>query len=608
MTDKLKAMLDKQIVIFDGATGTELYKRDFFINSSYEGLVLSNPDVIAEIHQNYIDAGADVITTNTYGANRNKLQRFGLGDKVAEINRKGVELARGVCGEDHLVGGSVGPVGESSYGKALTDPEIRDILAEQVGALADAGVDFILFESLSNEKGLEYALDVMAGFPDLPYVPSFSGEYDPEVCRDYIARLITVIQGASHRPTAVGLNCGSGADGTLSLLEVLMPLCPYPVIVQPNAGVPKSVDNRMMYMCSPEYLTTYVVRYVNLGARGVGGCCGIGPEHIRDVVRSVRPLSKTLVAPQFRVIEAEIPLLDPIPVGERSKLSAKLARGEWVTSVEVTPPRGFDLESTIQKAIQCREAGVDAMNIPDGPRASSRISPIVTAIEIQEKAGLEAILHCCCRDKNLIGMQADLLGCACKGINNILFITGDPPKLGDYPFASAVFDVDSIGILKVQSQLNRGVDIGGKTIGKQTSFFGGAGADPNALDMERELRRLREKVESGAEFIITQPVFDVAPLLKMIEAIADLNVPVIAGIWPLASYRNAEFMKNEVPGVVVPDAVMSRMAGAESKEAQRQEGIAIARESIAAIRHAVQGVQVSAPFGNVGTALEVLKS
>ncbi len=607
MTDKLKAMLDKQIVIFDGATGTELYKRDFFINSSYEGLVLSNPDVVAEIHQSYIDAGADVITTNTYGANRNKLQRFGLGDKVAEINRKGVELARGVCGEDHLVGGSVGPIGESSYGKALTDAEIRDILAEQVGVLIDAGADFILFESLPNEKGLEYALEVMAGFPEVPYVLSFSGEYEPEGCHNYMARLITVIQVAAHSPTAVGLNCGSGADGTLSLLEVLMPLCPYPVIVQPNAGVPKSVDNRMMYMCSPEYLTTYVVRYVNLGARGVGGCCGIGPEHIRDVVRSVRPLSKTLVAPQFRVIEAEIPLLDPIPVGERSKLAAKLARGEWVTSVEVTPPRGFDLESTIQKAIQCREAGVDAMNIPDGPRASSRISPIVTAIEIQEKAGLEAILHCCCRDKNLIGMQADLLGCACKGINNILFITGDPPKLGDYPFASAVFDVDSIGILKVQSQLNRGVDIGGKTIGKQTAFFGGAGADPNALDMERELRRLREKVASGAEFIITQPVFDVAPLLKMIEAIAALNVPVIAGIWPLASYRNAEFMKNEVPGVVVPDAVMSRMAGAESKEAQRLEGIAIARESIAAIRHAVKGVQVSAPFGNVGTALEVLK-
>jgi homocysteine S-methyltransferase len=422
-----------------------------------------------------------------------------------------------------------------------------------------------------------------------------------------MARLIALIQAAPHQPAAVGLNCGSGADGMLSLLEIMLPLCPYPVIVQPNAGMPKNVDNRMIYMCSPEYLTTYVVRYVNLGARGVGGCCGIGPEHIADVVRSVRPLSKTLVAPRFRVIEAESPLLDPIPAAERSKLAAKLARGEWITTVEVTPPRGFDLEATIQKAVQCREAGVDAMNIPDGPRASSRISPIITAIEIQEKAGLEAILHCCCRDKNLIGMQADLLGCACKGINNILFVTGDPPKLGDYPFASAVFDVDSIGILKVQSRLNRGVDIGGKTIGRQTSFFGGAGADPNALDMERELRRLREKVESGAEFIITQPVFDVKPLLKMLEAIADLKVPVIAGIWPLASYRNAEFMKNEVPGVVVPDEVMSRMGRAETREDQRLEGIAIARESIAAIRRAVQGVQVSAPFGNVGTALEVLK-
>lgn len=607
MTDKLKAMLDRQIVIFDGATGTELYKRDFFINSSYEGLVLSNPDVVTDIHRSYIDAGADVLTTNTYGANRNKLRRFGLGDKVAEINRKAVELARGVCGEDNLVAGSVGPVGESSYGKALTDDETRGILTEQVAALAEGGADFILFESLQNEKSLDYVLQVMAGFPDLPYMPSLVGEYEPEGCRDYMARLIALIQAAPHQPAAVGLNCGSGADGMLSLLEIMLPLCPYPVIVQPNAGMPKNVDNRMIYMCSPEYLTTYVVRYVNLGARGVGGCCGIGPEHIADVVRSVRPLSKTLVAPRFRVIEAESPLLDPIPAAERSKLAAKLARGEWITTVEMTPPRGFDLEATIQKAIQCREAGVDAMNIPDGPRASSRISPIITAIEIQEKAGIEAILHCCCRDKNLIGMQADLLGCACKGINNILFVTGDPPKLGDYPFASAVFDVDSIGILKVQSRLNRGVDIGGKTIGRQTSFFGGAGADPNALDMERELRRLREKVESGAEFIITQPVFDVKPLLKMLEAIADLKVPVIAGIWPLASYRNAEFMKNEVPGVVVPDEVMSRMGRAETREDQRLEGIAIARESIAAIRRAVQGVQVSAPFGNVGTALEVLK-
>jgi len=287
-------------------------------------------------------------------------------------------------------------------------------------------------------------------------------------------------------------------------------------------------------------------------------------------------------------------------------LAAKIARGEWVTTVEITPPRGYDLGGTIEKAVQCREAGIDAINLPDGPRASSRISPIITAIELQEKAGIEVVLHFCCRDKNIIGMQADLLGCACKKINNILFITGDPPKLGDYPFASAVFDVDSIGILKIQSRLNRGIDIGGKTTGMPTSIFAGAGADPNAIDMNREIRRLREKVEAGAEYIITQPVFSVDPLLKFIDSIKDLKIPVIAGIWPLASYRNAEFMKNEVPGVVVPDEVMERMAKAETRDAQRLEGIEIARECVAAIRSVVQGIQVSAPFGNVNSAIAVI--
>lgn len=606
MIDKLKDKLDKQIVIFDGATGTELYKRDFFINSSYEGLVLTNPEIVSEIHQNYIKAGADVITTNTYGANHNKLQRFGLADKVAEINRTAAALAREVCQEDNLVAGSVGPVGENSSGMALSGEEHREIIQEQAKALIEGGIDFLIFESLIGEKSLTDVLTVMNDFPETPFVVSFTGEFDPETSHDYFARLMTILQEAKRHPTAVGLNCGLGADGMLSLLEILLPLCPYPVIVQPNAGVPKSIDNRMIYMCSPEYLTTYVIRYVNLGARGVGGCCGIGPDHIRDIVRSVRPLAKTMISPQFEVIEAQTPLQEPVPVPERSKLAAKIARGEWVTTVEITPPRGYDLTATVAKAIQCREAGIDAMNIPDGPRASSRISPIITAIAIQEQAGLEAVLHCCCRDKNLIGMQADLLGCASKNINNILFITGDPPKLGDYPFASAVFDVDSIGILKVQTLLNQGVDIGGRSIGKPTSFFGGAGADPNSLDMERELRRLREKVEAGAEYIITQPVFDVSPLLKMLEAITDLNVPVIAGIWPLASYRNAEFMKNEVPGVVVPDSIMARMAQAETKEDQRNEGIAIARESIAKICDAVRGVQVSAPLGNVNTALAVL--
>ncbi len=606
MQNRLKEKLQDHIVIFDGATGTELYKRDFFINNSYEGLCLTNPKVVSEIHRSYVEAGAEVITTNTYGANRNKLSRHGLGEKVREINTAAVELARAECGEDTLVCGSVGPIGDC-HGAALEGKQLAGILGEQIDALECAGADFIIFESISSNGDLENAYNALELKSQIPFMFSFNVDRDLDMPHgESLVPLLKVIDAHLRKPAALGLNCGAGVEAMLGALEKLLPLTDYPVIAQPNAGMPKSVDNRMIYMCSPEYLTTYALRYVNLGVRGIGGCCGIGPQHIRDIVRSIRPLAKTHITHKIAELKVEDQLLEPVPVEKKSMLAAKIARGEWVTTVEITPPRGYDLAGTIEKAIQCREAGIDAINLPDGPRASSRISPIITAIELQEKAGIEVILHFCCRDKNIIGMQADLLGCACKKINNILFITGDPPKLGDYPFASAVFDVDSIGILKIQSRLNRGIDIGGKTTGMPTSIFAGAGADPNAIDMNREIRRLREKVEAGAEYIITQPVFSVEPLLKFIDSIKDLKIPVIAGIWPLASYRNAEFMKNEVPGVVVPDEVMERMARAETREAQRLEGIEIARECVAAIRSAVQGIQVSAPFGNVNSAIAVI--
>ena len=606
MQNRLKEKLQDHIVIFDGATGTELYKRDFFINNSYEGLCLTNPKVVSEIHRSYVEAGAEVITTNTYGANRNKLSRHGLGEKVREINTAAVELARAECGEDTLVCGSVGPIGDC-HGAALEGKQLAGILGEQIDALECAGADFIIFESISSNGDLENAYNALELKSQIPFMFSFNVDRDLDMPHgESLVPLLKVIDAHLRKPAALGLNCGAGVEAMLGALEKLLPLTDYPVIAQPNAGMPKSVDNRMIYMCSPEYLTTYALRYVNLGVRGIGGCCGIGPQHIRDIVRSIRPLAKTHITHKIAELKVEDQLLEPVPVEKKSMLAAKIARGEWVTTVEITPPRGYDLAGTIEKAIQCREAGIDAINLPDGPRASSRISPIITAIELQEKAGIEVILHFCCRDKNIIGMQADLLGCACKKINNILFITGDPPKLGDYPFASAVFDVDSIGILKIQSRLNRGIDIGVKTTGMPTSIFAGAGADPNAIDMTREIRRLREKVEAGAEYIITQPVFSVEPLLKFIDSIKDLKIPVIAGIWPLASYRNAEFMKNEVPGVVVPDEVMERMARAETREAQRLEGIEIARECVAAIRSAVQGIQVSAPFGNVNSAIAVI--
>lgn len=611
MTDMLKKRLEEKILIFDGATGTEIYRRNFFINTSYESLCLSAPNVVREIHQSYKDAGAEVLTTNSYGANFNKLNKFGLGDKVAEINRAAVKLAREIAGNELLVAASVGPAGELPPAVAADINKVASILEEQISVLMAEGADFILFESLSGLRDLECALKAIEQLgQDIPFVVSFALDRNAESkTGETAARLLDVLEKSKVQPTAVGLNCGTGPEPMLSSLEILMPICHYPVIAQPNAGVPKSVEGRMMYMSSPEYFTTYAVRYLALGVRGVGGCCGTGPEHIKDMARSVNPLAKAARASSIiSTKDITAPLKDAVPREQKSSFAAKLAAGKWVTTVELVPPQGYLLEQTVAKAKLCREAGFDAINIPDGPRASSRVSPLVTAYKIQTGAGIEAILHFCCRDKNLIGMQAELLGCAAMDINNILFITGDPPKLGDYPFASGVFDMDSIGMVKVQSRLNRGIDIGGKAIDSVTKAHIGVGADPNAIDMQREIRRTREKIESGAEFIITQPVFDTVPLLKFIESVPELkNIPLIAGIWPLASYRNAEFMRNEVPGVTVPDEIMSRMAAGKTKEEQRLEGIAIAREAVAAIRGKVAGVQVSAPFGNVHTAIAVIK-
>ncbi|MCI0514991.1 bifunctional homocysteine S-methyltransferase/methylenetetrahydrofolate reductase [candidate division KSB1 bacterium] len=604
---KLEEKLRQQVLIFDGAVGTEIYKRNFFVNTSYEGLCLSAPDVIRDIHRQYFEAGAEVITTNSFGANRNLLARFGLGDQVRAINMAAVNLARAAGDDQTLIAGSIGPVGEVPHTDDLNEEQIIEILGEQIDALADAGVDFILFETLPFRIDVARVYHAINAHSTLPYILSLKVDRNGESPKgEFFTTLLQPLQAPGRKPSALGLNCGDGAESLLSALEKLRPLVSYPLIVQPNAGLPKTVDGRMLYMTSPEYFTTYARRYVQLGARGVGGCCGTGPEHIQDLARSIRPLAVSEYSPKIFVQVEEARLQPETPRSEKSDFGAKLTRGEWVTSVEIVPPRGYDLQATIEKAHQCKIAGIDAINIPDGPRASSRISPIITAQQILEKARIEPILHFCCRDKNLIGIQADLLGCAAIGIQNILFITGDPPKLGDYPFASAVFDVDSIGAVQIQKRLNGAVDLGGKAIQPATRTLIGVGADPNALDLKRELRRTFEKAAAGAEFIITQPVFDVCPLLSFLDKIQSLNIPVIAGIWPLVSYRNAEFMKNEVPGVIVPDTVMQRMAGAKTKEAQREIGIQIARESIAQIRTRVAGVQVSAPFGLVATAIAVI--
>lgn len=601
--DDFQQLLKKEVLIFDGGFGSELYKRNFFLNTSYEALSIGDAKTVTAIHQAYVDAGCDVLTTNTYNANRLKLSAFGLGDQVKKINAAAVALARNAAKPGILIAGSLCPLG------GFPADEAKAALNEQISALQEAGVDILIFESLETLADLDVV--VAGGIGDaVAWIPSFILDREGKL-RDGagIAAILEKLASAPVAPAALGLNCGLGPDVTLSALTEIVGKVELPLVVQPASGVPRSVDNRLMPMATPEYFTTFSLRYKKLGARALGGCCGIGPEHIADLARSLKPLNKIERAAVFDVKVDESAYLPETPLPERSSFGKKLAAGKWLKLLEMIPPLGFDLSDTVAKATLAKAAGFDAINIPDGPRASCRISQFVTGVEIQEKAGIETIIHCCCRDRNLISLQSMILGCMAKNLRNVLFITGDPPKLGKYPFSSGVFDVDSIGMVKLQKQLNQGIDIAGQKLGngEKTEIVCGVGADPNAIDSEREYRRLGEKVEAGAEFIITQPVFDPDALKKFLRKIAHFGVPVIAGVWPFASYRNAIFMKNEVPGVVVPDWIIAAMEKAPDKESQRAEGIRIARMILEEIHDEVRGVASSAPLGRVDTAIEVCR-
>ncbi|MEN6558895.1 MAG: bifunctional homocysteine S-methyltransferase/methylenetetrahydrofolate reductase [Thermoguttaceae bacterium] len=600
--------LRRGVLVFDGAMGTELYRRHVFTNRCFDELCLSDPKLIRQIHADYRDAGADVLTTTTFGANRLALAKFALAERLPEIVRTGARLARQVASEADrpmFVAGSIGPM----PGNSPHDVSSEAMIVEQAEGLMEGGADFILFETQPNRASLEQAAAAMRRLPDVPFALSFAVVDDGEtISGESVERMLATMPEGVPMPIAWGMNCGAGPDGLLVAVERAVHATSLPLIVQPNAGVPKEVENRRIYLCSPEYLAEYAKRYVGLGASAVGGCCGTTPDHIRAVAAAVKPLHRARVS-VAKTVQPVASLKPVAPLAERSALGARLAARQWITTVELTPPRGYDLRATIEKAKTLRQRGVSAINIPDGPRASARISPLVTAEAIRREAQIEPILHFCCRDRNLIGMQADLLACAACGVRNLLFVTGDPPKLGDYPNATGVFDADSIGMAAVQRRLNGGVDLGGQAIDPPTFAVIGVGLDPTALDHARELDRFRQKVEAGAEFAITQPVFDPDALLRFLDQVErrNLDVPILAGIWPLVSYRNASFMRNEVPGVVVPDAVMERMAAVESREDQLAVGIQIARESVARLRDRIVGIQVSAPFGNIEAAWAVME-
>ncbi|MGQ9503676.1 MAG: bifunctional homocysteine S-methyltransferase/methylenetetrahydrofolate reductase [Thermogutta sp.] len=597
--------LQQGVIVFDGAMGTEIYRHHVFTNRCFDELNLSDSKLIEKIHQSYCAAGAEVLTTNTFGANRETLSKYGLAEQVAAINRAGAQIARKVADRAErlvFVAGSVGPLPTRS----LSEAEFCPLLWEQVDALMEGGADFIIFETQPSRRAVEMCVAAMRGRPQIPFVISLAVYEDGETASgESVQRIFAPLADDAPQPIAWGLNCGSGPHGLLFAVEQAIRLVNRPLIVQPNAGIPKEVEHRRIYLCSPEYLAEYGKRYVNLGVAAVGGCCGTTPDHIRALCDAVKPLVRARVKP-VAVTTEPVELKTPIPLQERSRFAWRLVHHQWVTSVELVPPRGFNLQDIIEKSKLLHRHGVDAINIPDGPRASSRISPLITADRIQREAMIEVILHFCCRDRNLIGMQADLLACAACDIRNILFITGDPPKLGNYPHATGVFDTDSIGMVAVQKRLNQGVDLGGQPIDPPTAAVIGVGLDPTAIDQKRELDRFRQKVEAGAEFAITQPVFDPEALLNFLDKVQHFGIPIIAGVWPLASLRNATFLKNEVPGVVIPDWVMDKMASVSSREDQLKMGIEIAQLSIAKIRDRVAGIQVSAPFGRVGIALEVI--
>ncbi len=619
--DELRSLLDERVLVCDGGFGTELYKRGVFINRCYDETNISAPALVERIHRDYAEAGADILTTNTFGANAARLEGYGLRELVEDLNYKGARLARRVADEADrggiLVAGSVGPLGIKIEPWGPTSfEEARAMFEEQVRALLDGGVDLVILETFTDLNEIRQAIAAVRRCdPDIAVIAQMTVGLDgmgmygtsPET---FAVRL------AEWGADVVGLNCTVGPEILLEALEKMASAAVTPLSAQPNAGIPRNVDGRNFYMCSPEYIAEYGRRFVKAGASIVGGCCGTGPEHIRALASMVRAL-RSMSAPQHRrgtrveavVSSSSVEHCEEVPLEEKSNWGSALAAGRFVTSVELTPPRGLDATRFVESALALEKAGVDAVNIPDGPRASARMSPLAAGVLVsRECTRLEPILHYCCRDRNILGIQSDLMGACALGIRNLLLITGDPPKLGDYPDATAVFDVDSIGLTNIVKRLNQGLDLGENPLGSPAGFCMGVGVNPGAPDPEYELERFAWKVKAGAEFCITQPVFDVELLERFVETIRErgLWIPVIAGIWPLTSYRNAQFMNNEVPGARVPEEIMRRMESCRTRKEARREGVAIARSMLARVRGLVSGVQVSAPFGRVEAALEVM--
>ena len=600
---------DKRVHVLDGAMGTMLYNRGMFVNVCYDELSLTHPGLVQEVHEAYVKAGAEILETNTFGANPLKLSSHGLDDQTEAINRTAVAIARRAANGRALVVGAIGPLGIrlEPWGPTAREEAIA-FFSRQVRGLLEGEVDGFILETFSDLQEVEAALCAVKALSELPVIAQMTvgndGGTSYGTTVETIASKLTEL-GAD----VVGLNCSVGPAAMLDALERMVERTDRPLSAQPNAGLPRAVNDRRIYLASPEYMGSYARRMIQAGARFVGGCCGTTPDHIRKIHDYVASLQPRFVSVGLPSTSSGSPAgAEAVPLEQRSGLGRKLASGELITTVEILPPKGWNPAGMIEQCRTLQEAGVDAVNILDSARAQSRMGVLPAALIVQREVGLETVFHYTCRDRNMLGMLSDLLGAAAGGLRNVLIVTGDPPATGPYPDSTAVFDIDSIGLTNLLRRLNQGLDPGGNPIGEPTRFVVGVALNQGA-DLEHELERFAWKVEAGADFAVTQPVFDAAQLERFLGRVR-APIPIIAGIWPLASLRNAEFLANEVPGVQLPQAVIERMRLAQERgtAAARAEGVAIAAEMVEAVKDLVQGVQVTAPAGRVGAAIDVLAS
>jgi homocysteine S-methyltransferase len=610
MTHPFLQRIARAPLLADGAMGTQIYAHGIDFDQCFDAVNLFQPRIVADIHRGYIDAGADLIQTNTYGANRIKLEVFGLQDKVREINFRAMKIAREVrevAGTTTFIAGSVGPLGAylAPYGP-ITPEQARATFAEQIGALLEQGADLLILETFSDLREMVLAIEMARAVSGLPIVAQMSFAEDGRTTFGHTPAEV-VLKLRAVGADVIGANCSVGSQRVFNVVEAMHVAAPDSRLsAQPNAGFPTERNNRVFYPSSPEYMARYAKRMVEeLGVSLIGGCCGTTPEHIAAMRGALRDLNPEAPARHTHVVAKVEKAKPAAPSAEPTRLARMLGAGEFVRMVEIDPPKGHNPQRCLDGARMLQEVGVDFINVADSPMSRVRMSALAMCTMIQEQTDLETIVHFTTRDRSLMGLQSDLLGAHALGVRNILALKGDPPALANYPGTKGVFDVDTIGLVKVIAGMNRGVDTAGNDIGVPTNFHIGVALDINAADPDYEIARFHQKIEAGAHFAMTQIAYDAEALRRFLERLGPSPIPIILGMLPVQSYRHAEFLKNEVPGIDPPDEVLYRMkvAGADG----RKEGVKIAQELLQKVKELVNGVYVMPSFNRWEVAAEVLE-